>query len=80
MPAFWMHQLPADAGTDPSLLLNPSTLSLELARLLQDGPEGKRPDLGLILHLKGLVSVHREGSIPSTSQISRVYDDSKITD
>ena len=80
MPAYWTHQLPADAGTDPSLLLNPSTLFRELAKLLGNRAEAKRPDLGLFLHLKGLISVHRDAGSPSAAQIYQAADDSKIAD
>ena len=59
-PAFWMHQLGASCGAHPDLLLNPAKLCQELVVRLEAGVQSGRPDLGLVLHAKGLSSLTRE--------------------
>ena len=62
-PTFWMHQLPSTSGADQDLVLFPRRFSQELLRLLGEGVEpsrSSRADLGLDLHLDGIVNLTRE--------------------
>ncbi|MCH8816068.1 MAG: hypothetical protein IH957_13450 [Chloroflexi bacterium] len=59
-PAFWMHQLGVEVGVDPDLRLDATRLYRELIKLLGDGVEPSSPNLGLILHAKGLSALTRE--------------------
>ena len=59
-PAFWMHQLGMEVGVDPDLRLDATRLYRELIKLLGDGVEPSSPNLGLILHAKGLSALTRE--------------------
>ncbi len=59
-PTFWMHQLPTNAGADPALVLNASRLLEETVRLVGSDIGASRPDLGLMLHGKGLMNLTRD--------------------
>ncbi len=58
-PGFWMHQLPAQWGADPALLLSPARIAREVLAVLGGGDEPASPDLALVLHDKGLATVVR---------------------
>ncbi len=59
-PAFWMHQLGVETGVAADLLLDPTRLYQELVKLLGNAVEPSSPNLGLVLHAKGLASLTRE--------------------
>ncbi len=59
-PAFWMHQLPIQTGTDGKLRLAPGRLAYEVTNLLGQGDAETAWDLAFMLHAKGLGAVKSE--------------------
>ena len=76
-PTFWMHQLPADSGADPDLVLYPTRLAQELLTLLGNEVVPSQ-DLGLQLHAKALMNVSKERGQSILEGIQQAVDDSKI--
>ena len=79
-PTFWMHQLPAESGADPDLVLYPSRFSQELLRLLREGIEPShtsRANLGLDLHWQGLLNMTRERAGYTIEDVRKAFEDSK---
>ncbi len=79
-PAFWMHQLPADSGADRDLVLYPSRFAQELLRLFGDGVEPShtsRADLGLELHMQGLLNMTRKRGEYTLEHVREAFEDSK---
>ncbi len=79
-PAFWMHQLSADSGADRDLVLYPTRFAQELLGLLGDGVEPShtsRDDLGLELHMQGLVNMTRERPEYTLDHVRQAFEESK---
>ncbi len=79
-PAFWMHQLPADSGADRDLVLYPSRFAQELLRIFGDGVEPShtsRADLGLELHMQGLLNMTRKRGEYTIEHVREAFEESK---
>ena len=79
-PAFWMHQLPAASGADRDLVLYPSRFAQELLRIFGDGLEPShtsRADLGLELHMQGLLNMTRKRGEYTIEHVREAFEDSK---
>ncbi len=77
-PTFWMHQLPADIGANPNILLNPTRLSQELLKLLGRSVHPSSVDLGFQLHGKGLMNLLRERAQYTLEEIRQAAKKSKM--
>ncbi len=79
-PTFWMHQLPAESGATPDLVLYPTRFSQELLGLLGDHVEPRHTspaDLGLHLHWQGLLNLTRERTQYTIEDLREAFEDSK---
>ena len=75
-----MHQLSADSGADRELVLYPTRFAQELLGLLGDGVEPShtsRDDLGLELHMQGLVNMTRERAEYTLDHVRQAFEESK---
>lgn len=76
-PAFWMHQLPADTGADPSLLLNPARLAHETLKAMGLVARPERTDLGLWLHGEGVTNAARRRTEYSLTDVQQATQQAK---
>ena len=76
-PTFWMHQLTGGIGADWKILLNPTTLSQELMKLLGSGVQPGPADLGFLLHGRGLMNLVRERAQYTLEEIRQAVEKSR---
>ena len=76
-PTFWMHQLPASAGTDWRLQLNAGTMAQELLKLSGRQIQPSSGDVAFLVHCKGLLNLVRESGEYSIEEIRQVVEELK---
>lgn len=76
-PTFWMHQLTGGVGADWKILLNPTTFSQELMKLLGSSVQPGPADLGFLLHGSGLMNLVRERAQYTLEEIRQVVEKSR---
>ena len=75
LPTFWMHQLPASAGTDWRLQLNAGAISEELLKLLGSEVQPRSGDLVFEIHAKGILNLTREKGWGSVDDIRQAVEE-----